>query len=166
MGKTFTWFDTSQEDRSEWQKLCPAGEYRIVSPNSVPAVIPRGLLNKADSVLVVASGSAEGQILYMVNIHRADTRALAIDQEPFGIIFHGNSPASAGCLLHHGNWQDRTTKPPPQFWIALHSSSIGLCLPLVTLPNTPAGPITQLNNPSQHDAFTALVAKMKEGLES
>jgi hypothetical protein len=166
MGSKFTWIDTSKEDRKEWEKLCPAGEFRIVSPNSVPATIPKALLNKADSVLVVASGSADGQILYMANIHRVDTPAQAIDQEPFGIVFHGTTPASAGCLLHHGNWQDRTTKPPQAFWTALGSSGIGSYFPIQTLPNTTAGPISQLSNPSQHDAFRALVAMMKDDLGS
>jgi hypothetical protein len=166
MGKLFSWIDTSQQDRDEWERFCPPGEYRIVSPNSVPAVIPRGLLKKAESVLVVASGSPEGQILYMVNIHRVDTPAGAIDQEPFGIVFHGSTPSSAGCLLHHGNWQGRTTKPPQEFWTALNSSGIGSCLPIETLPKNAAGPIAQLNNPSQHDAFRALVRRLKDDLES
>ncbi len=166
MGKKFSWFDTSGEDRAAWDQLCPPGEFRIVSPNSVPPVIPRELLAKADSVLMVASGSPRDQILYMANIHRVDSGTGTIDQEPFGVVFHGSSPASAGCLLHHGTWAGRTTKPPAEFWEALTSSGIGNCYPFTELPSKTAGPITHLNVPSQHGAFRALVTRLKEDLDS
>lgn len=166
MGKKFSWFDTIGENRRVWDQLCPPGEFRIVSPNSIPPIVPRELLAKADSVLVVASGSPEGQILYMANVHRVDSRAGAVDQEPFGLVFHGSSPGSAGCLLHHGSWTGRTTKPPPDFWQALTSSGIGNCYPIKELPSKTAGPITDLNVPSQHDAFRALVSRLKDDLDS
>ena len=75
----------------------------LVPPNSIPPIIPRELLAKADNVLVVASGSPQGTILYMANNQRVDSGAEAIDQEPFGIVFHGSAPGSGGCLVHHGS---------------------------------------------------------------
>lgn len=165
MGSDYTWFDTSQESRGAWEALCPPGEYRVIHPNSVPALIPRPLIAKADSVLMVASGSPEGQIVFMANIHRVDSGDQGIDQEPFGIVFHANTPAPSGVLLHHGKWEGRTTQPPEEFWRTLQSSGVGNCYPFRELPKKKAGPITDLNVPSQHEAFAALVSRLKESLE-
>jgi len=114
---------------------------------------------------MVASGSPEGQIVFMANIHRVDSGDQAIDQEPFGIVFHANTPAPSGVLLHHGRWEGRTTQPPEEFWRTLQSSGIGNCYPLRELPGRKAGPITDLNVPSQHEAFAALVSRLKESLQ-
>ena len=165
MGSDYTWFDTSQESRGAWEALCPPGEFRVINPNSVPPIIPKGLSERADSVLMVASGSPDGQILIMANIHRVDSGDQAIDQEPFGIVFHANSAAPSGVLLHHGKWKDRTTRPPEEFWRTLQSSGIGNCYPFSQLPHKKAGPITDLSVPSQHGAFAALVSRLKESLE-
>ncbi len=165
MGSGYTWFDTSQESRGTWEALCPPGEYRVIHPNSVPPLIPRALTAKADSVLMVASGSPEGQIVFMANINRVDSGDQTIDQEPFGIVFHTNTPAPSGILLHHGKWEGRTTQPPAEFWRALQLSGIGNCYPFRDLPKGSAGPITDLTIPSHHKAFGALVSRLKESLE-
>lgn len=166
MGKKYSWFDTSKEKRDIWEQLCPADQYRVLVPTDVPSIIPRQLLAKACSVLIVGSGSVHGQILYMANILRVDNSASAIDQEPFGIVFQGNAPASSGCLLHHGNWTGRTTYPPPDFWQTLATSGIDQRYPFESLPSSPAGPITDLHVPSQHGAFQALIFKLKDQLKS
>src|SRR4051794_24205478 len=107
MGKKFTYFDTSIQDREAWEKLCPPDEYRVVPPSALSGLLPVGLLAKADSVFMVASGSPQGTIVWMANVHRVDAKASGIDQEPFGVVFHGNTPAVSGCLVHHGDWANR-----------------------------------------------------------
>jgi hypothetical protein len=161
MRQKFSYFDTSSHDRSTWENLCPPGEYRVVPPSALSGLLPAGLLAKADSALLVASGSPQGTIVWMANIHRVDAKASGIDQEPFGIVFHGNTPAQSGCLVHHGDWSERTMPVPSEFWAALVASGIGNCYPFSGLPTKAAGPITDLNVPSQHGAFGVLVDQLK-----
>jgi hypothetical protein len=100
-------------------------------------LLPAGLLAKADSVLMVASGTPQGTVVWMANVHRVDHKASGIDQEPFGIVFHGDTP-----------------------------SGIGNCYPFSGLPGTTAGPISDLTIPSQHDAFGELVNQLNGSLTS
>jgi hypothetical protein len=161
MGKKYSYFDTSAQDRADWERLCPPGEYRVLPPSALSGLLPGGLLAKGDSVLVIASGCPQGTITWMANVHRVDQKASGIDQEPFGVVFHGNSPAASGCLVHHGSWSGRTSQVPAKFWDAVAASGIGNCYPFSGLPSKPAGPITDLNVPSQHGAFAALVEELK-----
>jgi hypothetical protein len=54
-------------------------------------------------------------MMYLVNIHRVDQKVVAIDQEPFAVVFNGPTPALLGCMIHHGDGPGRTTSPPPVF---------------------------------------------------
>jgi hypothetical protein len=145
MGKTLSWFDTSRQQRMEWEALCPVNDFRVISPRALPTVVPADLLAKADSVLVLASGTACGTVFYMANVHRVDARSQAIDQEPFGFAFVGNSPTVSGCLIHHGRWYDRSATPPQVFWDALAASGIGNCTPFSQLPANAAGHISAVD---------------------
>jgi hypothetical protein len=167
MGKKVTFFSTSGQDRAAWEALCPTGEYRIVPPSSLPPVaLGSGLFANADSALVAASGSSQGTVVFMVNVNRLEQDERAIDQQPFGIVFHGPTPAESGVLLHHGNWSGRTSTPPPVFWDAVAASGIGGCYPFSGIPAQPAGPISALQVPSQHAAFGALLTRLKGSLTS
>jgi hypothetical protein len=166
MGQKFSYFDTSSHDCPTWEKLCPPGEYRVVPPSALSGLLPAGLLAKADSVLIVASGCSQGTVVWMANANRVDAKASGIDQEPFGIVFHGDTPAMSGCLVHHGSWCERTMPAPPQFWDAIAASGIGNCYPFSGLPSNTAGPISELSVPSQHGAFGVLVDKLKGSLMS
>src|SRR4051812_23442312 len=116
MAKKWSFIPTSGQSREELERICPAGEYRVLPPSGLPGVVPSGLLAKGDSVLGVSSGSSQGTTLVMVNVHRVDGRAAAIDQEPFGTVFNGATAAASGCVLPHGGWSGRTTAPPQEFW--------------------------------------------------
>src|SRR6266487_3764929 len=107
-GMRYSYFDISTENFEDWRHLCPIGEYRVLSPGSVPAIVPTGLMRKADSIVIAASGTQGGTAFYMVNINRVDHRDQAIDQQPFLLAFVGTSPVGSGVLIHHGNWTDRT----------------------------------------------------------
>lgn len=149
----FSYFDISSESFDDWRRLCPVGEYRVLPAGSVPAIVPAGLMQKADSVVIVASGTQEGTAFYMVNVNRVDHRAQAIDQQPFLLAFVGTSPVGSGVLVHHGNWTDRTTKPPAAFWHHVQHSGIGAVWQLSTLPANSAGSLSELANPSYGSAF-------------
>src|SRR5262245_44393601 len=157
MPQRSSYFDTSSRDRATWEGLCPPGEFRVVQPTSLPGLQPGGLLAKADSGLMVASGTPQGTVVWMAYVHRVDHEASGIDQEPFGIVFHGDTPAQSGVLVHHGSGVERTMPAPPQFWEALAASGIGNCYPFSGLPTATAGPISEPNVPSQHGAFGTLV---------
>jgi hypothetical protein len=161
MGKKITWLDTSSEDFRKWFDLCPPNHYRIIPPNSLSSVIPNEILRNADSVLLVSSGSPEGQIVYMANIHRLEQNNHAVDQEPFGILFKSTDPSSGGCLIHHGKWSQRTAIPPSSFWNAVENSGIGNCVPFSELPPNDFGPVSELSIKSQNDAFMKIIRSMK-----
>jgi hypothetical protein len=162
MGKEWSYISTSGIDRAACERLCPVGEYRVVGRDAIPPFIASGHRAKADSALIVASGSPDGVMMFMVNVHRVDRKAVAIDQDPFAIVFNGPTPALSGCSIHHGDWLGRTTTPPPQFWTALAESGIGNCYPFSELPSKPAGPISELAVQSHHDAFKVLNARLKD----
>jgi hypothetical protein len=167
MTEKYSYFNTSAQDRETWEKLCPTNEFRRLPPSELSGLLPAGLLAKADSVFMVASGSPQGSVVWMANVHRVDQKASGVDQEPFGIVFHGLTAAQSGVLIHHGNWPGRTESPtPPEFWPAVAASGIGNCFPLAQVPDKSAGPISELNVQSQHDAFGALLQQLKGSLTS
>ncbi len=134
-------------------------------PVMIPVLFPnypQMLLDRSDSILLVASDSPSGTTYYMVNIHRVDDRDLAIDQEPFGLAFFADEPAPSGCFIHHGNWFGRTTYPPQEFWRHIVESGIGNCYPISELPQKPFGRLEELNIQSQEEAFRVVVEKMRE----
>ncbi|MBL7073860.1 hypothetical protein ISS37_01290 [candidate division KSB1 bacterium] len=160
----YSWFDTSGESREEWESLCPTNEYRIVEPGRLPDIITESLKQKYDSVLVLASGSQSynGTIYYMANGNRVDYMEKAIDQQPFGLAFVGTTAHPSGVLIHHGDWDKRTVKPPEEFWDHIKSGSIGQVYPISELPENRSGSIDDLKISSQKDAFNILVNKIRQ----
>lgn len=68
------------------------------------------LLERSDSIFIMASGTNAGTAYYMLNLNRVDFRAGAVDQQPFGIAFLGDIPAPSGVFVQHGNWGGRTSR--------------------------------------------------------
>jgi hypothetical protein len=161
MGKSVTWFDGSDEDAQEWKDLCPENEFRVVKASQLPKIVPSRLLDKADSALVIASGTASGDVVYMLNINRVDQTDRAIDQEAFGIAFRSDDTTTSGCLIHHGQWENRTSKPPQCFWDVVAASGIGNCYPIPELPVAKSGTLSELCIKSQEGAFQEVVTKLK-----
>jgi hypothetical protein len=162
----FYYHNTSGQKREDWERVCPTDQFRVVQPPALSGLLPAGLLATADSILVAASGSAHGTVLYMANVNRVDAKASGIDQTPLAVVFFGNEPAVSGCFAHHGSWTGRTIQAPPEFWDALASGGLGNCYPLSNLPDKLAGSLSELNVPSQHAAFGTLAEKLKGMLTS
>src|SRR6266516_5460580 len=139
MAMELNWFQVSEQDAAEYRKLCPPDEYRVLKPDQLPGPLPTDLTNKYDSVVMIASGLSGGNICYMINGHRVDKKDTAIDQMPFGFIDISGQGASSGCLIQHGNWQERTSNPPPDFWVHMQASGLGSCYPISQLPAQPTG---------------------------
>ena len=165
MGKKISWFDTTKEELEPWESICPSNEYRVIKPDDLPPVVPCALVDKADSILVVASGTESGTVIYMANLHRVDKNDYSIDQEPFGIAFLGNDTTTSGCLIHHVKWDDRTTKPPKDFWNYVTASGIGNCYPISELPKSKGGKIEELGIGSQEGAFQAICEKLRQDFD-
>jgi hypothetical protein len=166
MGKKVSWFDTSEQQRVDWEALCPVNEFRVIRPDQVPTIVPFDLVRKADSVLLVASGSASGTVFYMANVNRVEAGVLAVDQQPFALAFVGSAPTVSGCLIHHGRWDDRTTNPPEAFWRALTASGLGNCTPFSELPGKHAGSISELRVTSHSRAFEISIGKLKQFVDA
>jgi len=160
--KKYDWFDISNQDKKEWEKICPVNEYRILKPKDFPKVLPQSLTDKYDSIFIMASGSADGIAYYMANGNRVDFNDNAVDQQPFGLAFIGPDTIPSGSLIQHGDWEDRTTNPPDEFWEYITCSGIGNCYPLSELPTSESGSIEDLNISSQKDAFNDLVKVLKK----
>ena len=157
----YNWFDISNENRNKWEGICPPGEYRIVTGSSVfsvlSGVLPEDLIGKYNSVFIAGSATLDGNVYFMANGNRVDNSGSAIDQMPFGIAFIGNSTSGSGCLIQHGNWVNRTTKPSQEFWDQIKNSGTASYYPLSELPSEPSGKLIDLKIDSQNVAFGKLV---------
>jgi rubrerythrin len=76
--------------------------------------------------------------------------------------FVGDRPIPSGCLIQHGDWDNRTTNPPPEFWGLITISGTNSFYPLSEIPAENTGRITDLNINSQHMAFGKLVEVLKD----
>ncbi|GBE29063.1 hypothetical protein BMS3Bbin04_00071 [bacterium BMS3Bbin04] len=160
--KKLSWFNVENQSKEKWLDLCPLNTWKIVSPDQLPTgSFPQPLLDKCDSVFVMTSGSDEGVAYCMANANRIDERAYAIDQQPFGLAFIGESPAPSGCLMHHGDWDGRTTPYPSGFESYISSSGIQDYYPLSELPAEASGSIQRLRIESQQEAFENIMNPIK-----
>lgn len=165
MPMKYNWFDIRIENRAKWEALCPENEYRIYPGTVLSGLLPDTLINKYNSVFIMASGTTSGNIYYMANGNRVDHQDNAVDQMPFGLAFVGDGPIPSGCLIQHGNWDNRTTNPPAEFWNLVNVSGTSAYYPLSELPSTPEGEIIDLQIDSQNEAFATLVDALKDKVE-
>lgn len=164
MAMKLTWFQVNEQDAAEYGKLCPPNEYRVLKPDQLPGPLPIDLTNKFDSVLMISSGLSGGNVCYMINGHRVDKNDNAIDQMPFGFIDISGKEPSSGCLIHHGDWPERTSNPPTDFWVHMQASGLGNCYPISQLPPQPSGTIAELKIESQYGAFNELVGNLSRNV--
>lgn len=161
----YDWFNVDNENLDHWKLICPPDEYRVYSrcefQANLPNLLPEGLTNKYDSVVISGSSTSGGTIYYMVNGNRVDARVNAVDQMPFGLAFIGNNTAGSACLMQHGTYSGRTINPPPDFWYYVSASRIESYYPLSEIPVEPAGKLSDLHVDSQNIAF----GKLRENLE-
>jgi hypothetical protein len=158
----YDWFNVKNEDRRKWESLCPPGEYRILPREALSGILPEPLINKFANFFIMASGTSSGNVYYMANGNRVDFNDNAVDQMPFGLAFVGDNPIASGCFIQHGDWENRTTTPPNEFWLEISSSRISTHYPLSELPTESSGKIVDLKIDSQHHAFSNIVNTLKE----
>jgi hypothetical protein len=159
----YSWVDISNDDFEQLFNECPEGSYLVVNPDEAGNLIPtlsKAHLAKADSVLIMCSGTNSGVAYYMANINRVENGTLQIDQDPLGFAVFENQPLVSGCYIQHGDWMGRTIMPPDEFSEYVLSSGLGNCFPLPTLPPKSKGSIEELHNSSQEKAFEKLIKQI------
>ena len=155
----YTYFDVSDEDRSEWENICPAGEFRVFPSGSIPGPFPEDLKKKFVNALVMASGSGDYHFI-MINGNRPDGDN--IDQQPFGVLFSGSLPVKA-VLVRHGSYDEgRTTTMPPDFETDWMAGATDLYKKLSEMPQSESGSIDDLGIASQQNAFEVVVKKLRK----
>lgn len=155
------WFDVSAQDINEWKRLCPVGQFRVVSGSSLPGPLPPEFKEKCPSALVMASGSGgkAGVTYYMVNYNRVDGREM--DQQPFAMVFSGSAPFGSGTFVHHGDWEGRTTKIPDWFEGVARATQAERWLDLSEMPLCERGELKDLKVRSQFKAFDYVITRLK-----
>lgn len=163
----YDWFNISDQDRTEWERLCPLNHYRVLPPTGLLGPIPSGLTGKYDSVVIAASGTTDGMAFFMINGNRFDRKYGEIDQMPFGIGFIGASGVGSGVLIQHGDWEYRTTPIPSGFYDRVAASGLGTAYPLSTFPPSDYGRLDELfcGATGQYDAFRTIVKAIQKEVE-
>jgi len=101
-----------------------------------------------------------GTTALVCNGIRYDKRAGALDQEPFGVAVYPSGASTAGLFAHHGNWPGRTQSLPVGASDVLASSSLWDYYPLVEVPSTASGPLSDLKRTSHEGAFRTIIAQL------
>ena len=143
-------FPISSGDYQKLQAFCPVNTYRVVKGTELPFLLPRSLGDKVVGAVIVGSGAGVDRV-YMVNLHRRDAKAGALDQQPLAIAEH-NGKLIAG-FIQHGDWAGRTVQPAGDFVAAVEGSGILNCYPYVGMPQKESGDIQELEPDSQRAAF-------------
>ena len=147
------------------ERLCPSDMsvpwYRVISQEQIPSVFPEAFRAKMDHAVIMGSGDASGKVFLVCNCHRVDRKALAIDQEPFAVVFDSDMPSESGVFIHHGDWQGRTeSEVPPEFWSHVDASGIGDYYPPPSLPPNSSGSLHDLASSSNLNAFSQSLKTM------
>ena len=156
----FDWSTLGKEQMQIYRELCPDNEYRVFKMDFELPGVSKGLTEQCPVVLMASSGDANGRVFFMANLHRPDPRdpkGKAIDQMPFGFVFDNESPMLSGALIQHGNWDGRTTYPATSAWCDVVAGVFDKYVDLDVVPLLSAGSIYDLDNASQHGAFSTLV---------
>lgn len=90
-------FPISSGDYQKLQAFCPLNTYRVVKGTELPFPLPRSLADKVVGAVIVGSGAGVDRV-DMMNLHRRDTKAAALDQQPLrrgGTLAAGEEETSA-----------------------------------------------------------------------
>jgi hypothetical protein len=159
----FNWFPLNNEQISFYRERCPDNEYRVFSVSDDLPGIPSGLKKKCSTIILAASGDANGRVFFMANMIRPDLKdpkGNALDQMPLGFVLDSQSPKLSGVLVQHGDWDERTTYPAPSAWTDAMSGKYEVLKDLLIMPSSSAGRIQYLNCASQKQAFSVIIKSL------
>jgi hypothetical protein len=149
------------DQQAEIVELATTEGWRIVSRDSLPSVFPDSFRAKLDSAVLIVSGSVSGTTTLVCNASRVDTRAHAIDQEPFAVVVYPSGVSSGGMFVHHGDWPDRTSPAPDGFWNHVRVSGVSNYFSSHPPEGVTSGPLATLPIGQKH-AFDAVVSRIAE----
>ncbi len=86
--------------------------------------------------------------------------ARAMDINPFGLMVHSTGPSASGVYLHHGNWEGRTRRAPPNFWKEVSRSGVGTYYLTQPPEGLREGTLSQLPK-GDRGAFDAVVREIR-----
>ena len=125
---------------------------------SIPSIIPEGLKGKCQEAVVVAS-TCDAGVVICINLQRLDRKDKAIDQMPFALIAVPNMAASS-CLLHHADYEGRTTHPDESFWQMVNASGIEQYVQIPESPLNTQGSLNELKGSSHQKGFLKAKAEI------
>lgn len=144
-------FHLEKDKVEEVRHICDTGRYCVCDQSSIPSVVPENLKQKCHGAVVVASTCDTG-VVYSINLHRIDPKDKAIDQMPFALIAVPDMAASS-CLLHHADYEGRTTHPDEAFWNIVNASGIEQYVQIPEPPPNKQGPLSELKGSSHEKGF-------------
>jgi len=138
-------------------------EYKRISKNDLPSPINiNGLSNKCNSFIAAASGSTDGIHYSIVGI-RPDKGNL-VDEHPFVFYYDYNDPSkNFGGIIHHGDWNERTTLLNQEQISALNASGLTANFTYKSIPFSGSGSLEDLRKNGMleglSDQFEILIKK-------
>jgi hypothetical protein len=144
-------FPLEKEKVNEIQNICSPNRYCVLDQDSIPSVIPEKLKQKCRGAVVVASTCDTG-VVYCINLQRVDLKDKAIDQMPYAVVTVPDNAASS-CLLHHSDYQGRTTHPDNSFLQMVNASGIEQYKQLQEPLPHKEGPLSELKGSSHEKGF-------------
>ena len=115
-------FNVEKEHVMEVRKICKPGTCRTIPQSSIPSFIPQRLKEKCHEAVVIASTCNKGDV-YAILLQRKDIKDKSIDEMPYALVAIPNMAASS-CLLHHADYEGRTTYPDDEFWKMVDETDI------------------------------------------
>lgn len=136
----------SEFDAVEWDNYIPLNTYEHKQVNELPDFIQQnGLAKSFNSALVVASGSTAYDF-YGVIGYRPDEGNTVMDEHAFVYLRDKATDEIFGGILHHGNYDGRTTPIPLNIQQALNSSGVSASISFSRMPTQISGSLDDLLN--------------------
>lgn len=131
-------------NEEDLKKMISNFEYKKIENHELPQkIIDNGLVNKCNSFILAASGSTNGMLYSFVGI-RPDKGGV-IDEHPFVYYYdYGDSSKNFGGIIHHGDWEERTTSMESWQMSALSSSGLTASFTYKSIPPGGSGSLNDL----------------------
>lgn len=134
----------SEFDAVEWNNYIPLNSYEHKQVNELPDFIKNnGLTNNFNSALIVASGSTDYNF-YGVIGYRPDENNTVIDEHAFVYLVHKPTNNVIGGILHHADYEGRTSTIPIDIQEALTISGVTASISSPRMPKQISGSLDDL----------------------
>jgi hypothetical protein len=128
----------------QWEGYISMNSFALKKVHELPDFIQdNGLTDKFNSALIVASASTTHEF-YGVIGYRPDEDNTVVDEHAFVYIRNIEENSWKGGILHHANYQGRTTNLPLDITEALNVSGVTASISLERAPEEPYGSLGYL----------------------